>query len=143
MDITSYLEDAGTIHGEKVLTVVFGMDCVPHDEIVPYRTHITRPIVHNLFGGLFECTAVEDNGNFCHSFISIVAFNQYQLIILLYFSDLIFSIRKEPSFLIGQHSNCILNQLKPHFAYRETTDGIRVEMFSILFSIILSKVSVY
>lgn len=63
MDITSYLEDAGTIHGEKVLTVVFGMDCVPHDEIVPYRTHITRPIVHNLFGGLFECTAVEDNGD--------------------------------------------------------------------------------
>lgn len=63
VDITSYLEDAGTIHGEKVLTVVFGMDCVPHDEIVPYRTHITRPIVHNLFGGLFECTAVEDNGD--------------------------------------------------------------------------------
>ncbi|MCP9257623.1 polymerase delta-interacting protein 2 [Dirofilaria immitis] len=93
VDITSYLEDAGTIHGEKVLTVVFGMDCVPHDEIIPFRTHITRPIVHNLF-------------------------------------DLIFSIRKEPSFLIGQHSNCILNQLKPHFAYRETTDGIRVTVIT-------------
>ncbi|VDK76711.1 unnamed protein product [Onchocerca ochengi] len=105
VDITSYLEDAGTIHGEKVLTVVFGMDCVPHDEIVPFRTHITRPIAHNLFDGLFECTAVEDN-------------------------DLIFSIRKEPSFLIGHHSNCLLNQFKPHSAYRETTDGIRVTVIT-------------
>uniref|UniRef100_A0A915Q3E4 2-methoxy-6-polyprenyl-1,4-benzoquinol methylase, mitochondrial n=1 Tax=Setaria digitata TaxID=48799 RepID=A0A915Q3E4_9BILA len=105
VDITSYLEDSGTIHGEKVLTVVFGMDCVPHDEIIPYRTHITRPIAHNLFRDLFECTAVEDN-------------------------DLIFSVRKEPSFLISQHSNSVLNQLKPHFAYRETTDGIRVTVIT-------------
>lgn len=101
VDITSYLEDAGTVHGEKVLTIVFGMDCVPHEEIIPYATRHTEPIAHELFHGLFECTAVQDEDNR-------------------------FSVRKEPSFLISQHSNYILNQLTPHSVYRETTDGIRV-----------------
>lgn len=62
VDITSYLEDAGTVHGEKVLTIVFGMDCVPHEEIIPYATRHTEPLVHELFHGLFECTAVQNDG---------------------------------------------------------------------------------
>ncbi|VDN04154.1 unnamed protein product [Thelazia callipaeda] len=105
VDITSYLEDAGSMHAEKALTVIFGMDCVAHDEIIPFRTQSIRPITHDLFRGLFECTAVEDN-------------------------DFVFGIRKEPSFLISQNSRYVLKQLRPHFVYRETTDGIRVTVIT-------------
>lgn len=105
VDITLYLEDAGTAHGEKVVTALCGMDCVPHDEVIPYRTHITRPIAHDLFGGIFECAGVEGG-------------------------ELTFSIRKESSLLVGEHSNCMLNQLRPHSAYRETTDGVRVTVIT-------------
>ncbi|VDN17920.1 unnamed protein product [Gongylonema pulchrum] len=101
VDLTSYLEDAGTVHGEKMLNVVFGMDCVPHEEIIPYGTRHPEPIAHELFHGLFECIISPDD-------------------------DAKFSVRKEPSYLITQHSNCILNQLTPHWVYRETTDGIKV-----------------
>jgi len=63
-DQTSYLTQ-GTGREEKVLSVVNGMDCVSHDEILPYTLtadsesvanpqRIASPIDHDVFPRLFE-----------------------------------------------------------------------------------------
>lgn len=56
------MEDAGGALGEKMLVVVFGMDCVSHEEIIPYTTRDFEPITHNLFHGLFGTEREESGG---------------------------------------------------------------------------------
>ncbi|KHN81940.1 Polymerase delta-interacting protein 2 [Toxocara canis] len=99
VDITSYLGEAG-VRGEKLLTVINGMDCVPHDELIPFTACDTKPIDHDLFDRIFEVVPeISDE-------------KEVQL-----------AIRKElmPNYLASQRS-----WLSPQEVYRETTDGIQV-----------------
>uniref|UniRef100_F1L8W8 Polymerase delta-interacting protein 2 n=1 Tax=Ascaris suum TaxID=6253 RepID=F1L8W8_ASCSU len=99
VDITSYLGEAGA-RGEKLLTVINGMDCVGHDEIIPFTSCDTKPIDHDLFDRVFEVVPETSDEK-----------------------DVQFAIRKEliPNYLASQRS-----WLSPQEIYRETTDGIQV-----------------
>uniref|UniRef100_A0A0M3ILZ8 ApaG domain-containing protein n=1 Tax=Ascaris lumbricoides TaxID=6252 RepID=A0A0M3ILZ8_ASCLU len=111
VDITSYLGEAGA-RGEKLLTVINGMDCVGHDEIIPFTSCDTKPIDHDLFDRVFEVVPETSDEK---------AF--YRSSKRAKFSDVQFAIRKEliPNYLASQRS-----WLSPQEIYRETTDGIQV-----------------
>ncbi|KAK6741168.1 hypothetical protein RB195_009181 [Necator americanus] len=55
VDLTSYLMD-GTTRGEKLLTLINGMDCVSHYDILPFTTSEREPIDHDLFYRIFDVT---------------------------------------------------------------------------------------
>ncbi|CAB3403646.1 unnamed protein product [Caenorhabditis bovis] len=61
VDITSYLvEAANGRNGEKLLTLINGMDCVGHDDIIPYTPCGTAHFDHDLFDRIFNVSANED-----------------------------------------------------------------------------------
>uniref|UniRef100_A0A0N5AY03 ApaG domain-containing protein n=1 Tax=Syphacia muris TaxID=451379 RepID=A0A0N5AY03_9BILA len=98
-DLNAYLGQPNS-RGERSLTVVHGMDCVQHEEVLPYTSCNVKPIDHELFDRIFELRAGT-----------------------LDESNLEFGIRKEltQSYLINQKS-----WLVPQEAYKETTNGIEV-----------------
>lgn len=100
-DLTSYLGETNT-RGERSLTVIHGMDCVGHEEILPYTSCETKPIEHELFERIFEVRAETSDE-----------------------SNIEFSIRKElmPHYLANQRS-----WLSPQEVYREITDGVQVSV---------------
>ncbi|KHJ89588.1 hypothetical protein OESDEN_10584 [Oesophagostomum dentatum] len=53
VDLTSYLMD-GTTRGEKLLTLINGMDCVSHADILPFTTSEREPLDHDLFHRIFD-----------------------------------------------------------------------------------------
>ncbi|VDM83235.1 unnamed protein product, partial [Strongylus vulgaris] len=55
VDLTSYLMD-GTTRGEKLLTLINGMDCVSHYDILPFATSERDPLDHDLFHRIFDVT---------------------------------------------------------------------------------------
>uniref|UniRef100_A0A183V8R6 ApaG domain-containing protein n=1 Tax=Toxocara canis TaxID=6265 RepID=A0A183V8R6_TOXCA len=117
VDITSYLGEAG-VRGEKLLTVINGMDCVPHDELIPFTACDTKPIDHDLFDRIFEVVPeISDEKGYYYSFNSFAA----SFISFSFLHSL--AIRKElmPNYLASQRS-----WLSPQEVYRETTDGIQV-----------------
>lgn len=79
VDITSYLEDAGNVHGEKILTAVFGMDCVPHEDIIPYQTNDPEPISHDLFHGFYEPSMEKNDGCFFWKILRKVYSSNFEL----------------------------------------------------------------
>jgi polymerase delta-interacting protein 2 len=60
-DMTSYFTDSAVGRDEKVLTVINGMDCVPHHEVIPYSSTDKDAIKHDLFVRLLEPN--EDNND--------------------------------------------------------------------------------
>ncbi|CAJ0580731.1 unnamed protein product, partial [Mesorhabditis spiculigera] len=54
INITSYLGEGGS-RQEKILTVIHGMDCVRHADLLPLVATDPRPIEHDLFDRIFEC----------------------------------------------------------------------------------------
>jgi polymerase delta-interacting protein 2 len=60
-DMTSYFTDSTARREEKVLTVIHGMDCVPHHEILPYTSTEKDAIKHDLFPRIFEPNEDERN----------------------------------------------------------------------------------
>ncbi|WKY00101.1 hypothetical protein Q1695_014739 [Nippostrongylus brasiliensis] len=56
VDLTSYLMD-GTARGEKLLTLINGMDCVAHTDILPFVAAERDPLDHDLFHRIFDVTA--------------------------------------------------------------------------------------
>lgn len=59
VDLTSYLMD-GTTRGEKLLTLINGMDCVAHSDILPFTAVEREPLDHDLFHRIFDVTEAED-----------------------------------------------------------------------------------
>ncbi|KAK5975002.1 2-methoxy-6-polyprenyl-1 4-benzoquinol methylase mitochondrial [Trichostrongylus colubriformis] len=55
VDLTSYLMD-GTSRGEKLLTLINGMDCVSHNDILPFNSVDREPLDHDLFHRIFDVT---------------------------------------------------------------------------------------
>uniref|UniRef100_A0AC34F9C0 ApaG domain-containing protein n=1 Tax=Panagrolaimus sp. ES5 TaxID=591445 RepID=A0AC34F9C0_9BILA len=53
-DMTSYFTESAVGRVEKVLTIINGMDCVPHHEVIPYSTTDKDAIKHDLFTRIFE-----------------------------------------------------------------------------------------
>ncbi|VDO45367.1 unnamed protein product [Haemonchus placei] len=53
VDLTSYLMD-GTSRGEKLLTLINGMDCVSHSDILPFNAFDREPLDHDLFHRIFD-----------------------------------------------------------------------------------------
>lgn len=72
VDITSYLGEAGA-RGEKLLTVINGMDCVGHDEIIPFTSCDTKPIDHDLFDRVFEVVPETSDEKGFHFFCTLRA----------------------------------------------------------------------
>uniref|UniRef100_A0AC34Q1M9 ApaG domain-containing protein n=1 Tax=Panagrolaimus sp. JU765 TaxID=591449 RepID=A0AC34Q1M9_9BILA len=100
-DMTSYFVDSSVNREEKILNVIHGMDCVPHNEILPFTTVNKNPINHDLFPRLFEFSSEP----------SIEA-------------DVNFNIRRDlvPHFgLTNQRS-----WLAPQAVYKESTENIQV-----------------
>lgn len=52
-DLTTYLGECNS-RGERPLAVIHGMDCVAHEEIIPYASCETKPVDHELFERIFE-----------------------------------------------------------------------------------------
>ncbi|VDK50050.1 unnamed protein product [Anisakis simplex] len=73
VDITTYLGEA-SVRGEKLLTVINGMDCVAHDEIIPFSSNETKPIDHDLFDRIFEVVPdkLNQKGFFAHNLKPII-----------------------------------------------------------------------
>uniref|UniRef100_A0A7E4W4L1 ApaG domain-containing protein n=1 Tax=Panagrellus redivivus TaxID=6233 RepID=A0A7E4W4L1_PANRE len=98
-DMTSYFVDHNTHKEEKVLSVINGMDCVAHNDIIPYSTTEKEPIKHDLFDRLFEKNEDSAEGT---NFI-------FRRDLMSYFN------------LNNQKS-----WLTPQAVYHETTEGIEV-----------------
>ncbi|CAD6188590.1 unnamed protein product [Caenorhabditis auriculariae] len=54
VDMTSYLVDGVNTRGEKLLTFINGMDCVGHDDIIPYFPISNAYFDHDLFERIFD-----------------------------------------------------------------------------------------
>ncbi|TKR64093.1 hypothetical protein L596_024683 [Steinernema carpocapsae] len=111
VDITSYLGD-GSGRSEKCLTVINGMDCVAHNELIPYLPAERNPMDHDLFARLFEPVEATSPAG-----LAAVAGDR----------DIKYTIRKElmPNDLVNQRS-----WLRPQAVYHETTDGIKVSVIT-------------
>ncbi|VDD96309.1 unnamed protein product [Enterobius vermicularis] len=98
-DLTTYLGECNS-RGERPLAVIHGMDCVAHEEIIPYASCETKPVDHELFERIFEVrsgSTEESNLEVC--------------------------VKKEllPHYLATQRS-----WLLPQEVYKETTNGVQV-----------------
>uniref|UniRef100_A0A914YA61 ApaG domain-containing protein n=1 Tax=Panagrolaimus superbus TaxID=310955 RepID=A0A914YA61_9BILA len=60
-EMTSYFTESA-VGREKLLTVINGMDCVPHHEIIPYSTTEKDAIKHDLFARIFEPNEESNDG---------------------------------------------------------------------------------
>lgn len=60
-DMTSYFVESSVNREEKVLSVINGMDCASHDELIPFSSSEKDPIKHDLFSRLFERREGQDN----------------------------------------------------------------------------------
>ncbi|KAK0419498.1 hypothetical protein QR680_014177 [Steinernema hermaphroditum] len=111
VDITSYLGD-GSGRGEKLLTVINGMDCVAHNEVLPFLPTERNPFDHDLFSRLFEPVEATSPAG-----LAAVAGDR----------DLKYTIRKElmPNDLVNQRS-----WLRPQAVYSEVTDGVKVSVIT-------------
>lgn len=50
------------MRGERPLNSINGMDCVAHDEIIPYRPTQSKPIQHDMFERIFEMVGENSDG---------------------------------------------------------------------------------
>lgn len=100
-DITSYFVESSANREEKVLSVINGMDCVPHNEIIPFTSTEKDPIKHDLFPRLFEKTEDSKDDSEVH-----------------------YNIRRDlhPHFTLANQRSW----LAPQAVYKETTENIQV-----------------
>ncbi|RCN31567.1 hypothetical protein ANCCAN_22643 [Ancylostoma caninum] len=63
VDLTSYLMD-GTTRGEKLLTLINGMDCVSHYDILPFTALEREPLDHDLFHRIFDVSEETEGKEF-------------------------------------------------------------------------------
>ncbi|CAI5446648.1 unnamed protein product [Caenorhabditis angaria] len=104
VDITSYLVDASNSrHGEKLLTLINGMDCVGHDDIIPYSPYENANLDHDLFERIFNVKQNNEQG--------------------------ISNISMKPE-LLESYKASSRSWLAPRDVYREKTENIEVTVMT-------------
>lgn len=105
VDITSYLVDApmeNKRHGQKMLTLINGMDCVSHEDIIPFTPSGGVNFDHDLFDHIFNAS---------HDGIGL------------------YDIAMKPE-LVERYTNPNRSWLGPRDVYRERTENIEVTVMT-------------